>query len=136
MHNKIRTTALATPIAFLLSLSPVVSLAEQNPDNNNDPENNPVIVTATRTANSVDQVLATSTVIERKEILESQTLTVAYVLRTKAGIDVASNGGPGQTSSVFIRGAESDHTLIMIDGVKMNPGTIGVSAIQIGRAHV
>jgi len=130
MHNKIRTAALAAPIAFLLSLSPVVSLAEQNPENKNDPENNPVIVTATRTANSVDQVLATSTVIERKEILESQALTVADVLRTKAGIDVASNGGPGQTSSVFIRGAESDHTLIMIDGVKMNPGTIGVSAIQ------
>jgi len=130
MHNKIRTAALAAPIAFLLSLSPVVSLAEQNRENKNDPENNPVIVTATRTANSVDQVLATSTVIERKEILESQALTVADVLRTKAGIDVASNGGPGQTSSVFIRGAESDHTLIMIDGVKMNPGTIGVSAIQ------
>ena len=130
MHNKIRTAALSAPIAFLLSLTPVVSLAEQNPENKNAPENNPVIVTATRTANSVDQVLATSTVIERKEILESQALTVADVLRTKAGIDVASNGGPGQTSSVFIRGAESDHTLIMIDGVKMNPGTIGVSAIQ------
>ena len=130
MHNKIRTAALAAPITFLLSLSPVISLAEQNPENKNDPENSPVIVTATRTANSVDQVLATSTVIERKEILESQALTVADVLRTKAGIDVASNGGPGQTSSVFIRGAESDHTLIMIDGVKMNPGTIGVAAIQ------
>jgi len=130
MHNKIRTAALAAPIAFLLSLTPVVSLAEQNPENKNAPENNPVIVTATRTANSVDQVLATSTVIQRKEILESQALTVADVLRSKAGIDVASNGGPGQTSSVFIRGAESDHTLIMIDGVKMNPGTIGVSAIQ------
>ena len=103
MHNIIRTVALAAPITFLLSLSPVVSLAEQNPDNNNDPENNPVIVTATRTANSVDQVLATSTVIERKEILESQALTVADVLRTKAGIDVASNGGPGQPRlSLFV----------------------------------
>ena len=135
MHNKIRIAVVSAPVSSLivstlLSLTPVLSQAQQGPQSSNDQTDNPVIVTATRTATSVDQVLATSTVIERKEILESQALTIADVLRTKTGIDVASNGGPGQTSSVFIRGAESDHTLIMIDGVKMNPGTIGVSAIQ------
>ena len=130
MYNKIRNAARAAPISLLLSLSPMASLAEQTAENTTAAGNSPVIVTATRTANSADQVLATSTVIERKEIVESQALTITDVLRTKTGIDVASNGGPGQTSSIFIRGAESDHTLIMIDGVKMNPGTIGVAALQ------
>jgi vitamin B12 transporter len=129
MQNNTRITAIAASISTLLALSPVTTLAEQNQTNAND-INNPVIVTATRTAISVDQALATSTLITRKEIIESQTLSVTDVLRTQTGIDIASNGGPGQTSSVFIRGAESDHTLIMIDGVKFNPGTIGVAAIQ------
>ena len=129
MQNNTRITAIAASISTLLALSPVTTLAEQNQTNTND-INNPVIVTATRTAISVDQALATSTLITRKEIIESQALSVTDVLRTQTGIDIASNGGPGQTSSVFIRGAESDHTLIMIDGVKFNPGTIGVAAIQ------
>ena len=130
MQNTTRITAIAASISSLLTLSPVTSLAEQDQANVNEANNKPIIVTATRTTTSVDQALATSTLITRKEIIESQALSVADVLRTKTGIDIASNGGPGQTSSVFIRGAESDHTLIMIDGIKVNPGTIGVAAIQ------
>ena len=42
----------------------------------------------------------------------------------------ARNGGPGQTTSVFIRGAESNHTLVLVDGVRINPGTIGLAALQ------
>ena len=125
-----RITVVNASIPALLFLLPIASHAEQNPAPQNNPDVRPVIVTATRTATSVDQVLATNTVINRKEILESQALTIADVLRSQTSIDVASNGGPGQTSSIFIRGAESDHTLIMVDGVKMNPGTIGVAAIQ------
>ena len=126
MQNITRITALAASISTLFTASVNTSFADQVPTNTD----NKVIVTATRTATDVDQVLATSILITRKEIEESQSLSVADVLRTRTGIDVASNGGPGQTTSVFIRGAESDHTLIMIDGVKMNPGTIGVAAIQ------
>ena len=130
MHNTTRISALAASISTVLSLSPAISVADQNQVKTNDSINEPIVVTATRTSSSTDQVLATSTVINRQEIIESQALSVADVLRTKTGIDIASNGGPGQTSSIFIRGAESDHTLIMIDGVKINPGTIGVAAIQ------
>lgn len=130
MHNNNHLTAVSASISVLLALLPIAALAEQTQAIQNDLESSPLIVTATRTASNVDQVLATSIVINRKEILESQALTIADVLRNQTSINVASNGGPGQTSSIFIRGAESDHTLIMIDGVKMNPGTIGVAAIQ------
>lgn len=123
-------TRIAASISLVFVVLPTLSLANQATSVTDDDSDNKVIVTATRTATNVDQVLATSTLITRKEIEESQALSVADVLRTKTGIDIASNGGPGQTTSIFIRGAESDHTLIMIDGVKMNPGTIGVAAIQ------
>ncbi len=126
MQNNTRITAIAASISTLFAVSANPLFADQNVSGTD----NKVIVTATRTATNVDQTLATSMLITRKEIEQSQSLSIADVLRTKTGIDIASNGGPGQTTSVFIRGAESDHTLIMIDGVKLNPGTIGVAAIQ------
>jgi vitamin B12 transporter len=130
MQNTTRITAVAASISTLFALLPVSSLAVQNQSYTGDISDNPIIVTATRTATSVDQALATSTVISRQEIMKNQDLSVTDAIRTITGIDIASNGGPGQTSSIFIRGAESDHSLIMIDGVKINPGTIGVAAIQ------
>ena len=51
-------------------------------------------------------------------------------MRFFAGVDIGRNGGPGQATSVFIRGAESNHTLLLIDGVKVNDATIGGAAWQ------
>lgn len=89
---------------------------------------NPILVTATRTAQTADETLAPVTVISRAEIEASQAKDVIELLRFHAGIDIARNGGPGQISSVFLRGTESNHTLVLIDGVKINPGTIGGAA--------
>ncbi|GMT40232.1 MAG: TonB-dependent vitamin B12 receptor [bacterium] len=130
MQNNTRIAGIAASLSTLLVVLPTASLADQIQTAADDISDNRVIVTATRTATNIDQVLATSMLITRKEIRESQALSIAEILRTRTGIDIASNGGPGQTTSVFIRGAESDHTLVMIDGVKMNPGTIGVAGIQ------
>lgn len=93
------------------------------------PADRPVLVTATRTAQTADQTLAPVTVISRAEIEASQAKDVSELLRFHAGIDIARNGGPGQISSVFIRGTESNHTLVLVDGVKINPGTIGGAAL-------
>ncbi len=90
----------------------------------------PVVVTATRTAVAADQTLAPVTVIDREEIERSMAVDVAELLRFHGGIEVARNGGPGQVTSVFIRGAESDHTLVLIDGVRINAGTSSAAAIQ------
>ncbi len=85
----------------------------------------PVVVTATRTAQTADETLASVQVITREQIERSQAGDVAGLLRFLAGVDVARNGGPGQATSVFMRGAESNHTLLLIDGVKVNTGTDG-----------
>jgi vitamin B12 transporter len=91
---------------------------------------NPIIVTATRTPELLDQTLAPSIVIDRGTIEASQATDVAELLRFHAGIDIGRNGGPGQPASIFIRGADSNHTLVLVDGVKINPATIGGAAIQ------
>ena len=90
----------------------------------------PVLVTATRTEQAAATSLATVTIIDRQTIEQSQSLDVAELLRSVAGIDIARNGGPGQSTSFFIRGTESNHAVVLIDGVKINPGTIGQPAIQ------
>lgn len=89
-----------------------------------------VIVTATRIPTPVDQVLAPTIVIDRATLERSAAGDATDLLRFNAGIDIARNGGPGQSTSIFIRGAESNHTLVLIDGVRINPGTIGLAAIQ------
>lgn len=89
-----------------------------------------IVITATRTAKTADESMASVTVITREEIEQSQAVDVAELLKFHAGLDVARNGGPGQTTSLFIRGTESNHTLVLVDGVKMNPGTIGGAAFQ------
>lgn len=89
-----------------------------------------IVVTPTRSAVSVNDNLTPVIVITRSEIEQAQVTDIAELLRFHAGLDVARNGGPGQATSVFIRGAESNHTLVLIDGVRMNPGTIGGAAFQ------
>ena len=46
------------------------------------------------------------------------------------GVEVARLGGPGQQTSLFVRGTESNHVLVLMDGLRINPGTIGTAAIQ------
>lgn len=89
-----------------------------------------IVVTATRTAQIADETMASVIVITREQIERSQAIDVAELLKFHAGLDVGRNGGPGQTTSIFIRGTESNHTLVMVDGIKMNPGTIGGAALQ------
>jgi vitamin B12 transporter len=91
---------------------------------------NHVVVTATRVPTPLEEVLAPVIVIDRDAIERSAANDVTELLRFHAGLDVGRNGGPGQTTAIFIRGAESNHTLVMVDGVRINPGTIGVAALQ------
>lgn len=89
-----------------------------------------IIVTATRTEIPVNDAIVPVTVITRNQIEQSLASDLAELLRFEAGIDIGRNGGPGQATSVFLRGTESNHTLVLVDGVRINPGTIGGAAIQ------
>lgn len=90
----------------------------------------PVIVSATRTAQTVDQSLASVSVISRTDIERLQANSVQDLLRGLPGITISNNGGRGRATSVFLRGAESDQVLVLIDGVKVGSASLGTYAFQ------
>lgn len=95
----------------------------------NDPLNE-IVITATRVPEPLDTALEPIFIIDRAELADSLAVDVGDVLRYQPGIDIDRVGGPGQPESLFIRGANSNQSIIMIDGVRINAGTIGGAAIQ------
>ena len=115
---------LAGSFIFFLVL-PTTTLAQTTHDINEKEEIGEIVVTATRVETPVREVGSSVTVITSDEIEKKQKTTVLEVLRGIQGLDVVQSGGPGHTASIFIRGGESKHTLVMIDGIQVNSPTLG-----------
>ena len=104
----------------------------------------PVVVTATRTRTPLSQVASSVTVITAEEIEAKQQPLVVDLLRSVPGVYVARTGGPGGTTSIYLRGTDNKHTLVMIDGVELgDPSSAGatvnltnLAAINIERIEV
>ncbi len=79
-----------------------------------------VVVTATRAEQSADQLGQSITVIDAAMLAQRQSPILADIIATTPGITMARTGGVGAATSLFIRGASSDHTLVVIDGVRVN----------------
>lgn len=90
-----------------------------------------LIVTAARIPEPEDQSFFSSTLLTRADIEARQVSSVQDLLADLAGISIDSTGGLGQQSSVFIRGADSDHTLLLIDGVRVGSATLGSAPFEI-----
>lgn len=88
-----------------------------------------VLVTASRTEQG-PATLAASTVIERAEIDRLQPRSLMDLLRGREGIGFANNGGAGKNTSIFMRGTESAHVLVLVDGVRIGSATLGTPALQ------
>ena len=121
--------------SFAVSFSQPLLANEQEVDEN-------IIITANRSQQDSFLSLSANTVLTRDDIEALQVASVSDILSTVAGIQVVTNGDAGQSSSVFTRGMESDHTLILLDGVRVNSATLGttnfaaLSAQQIERIEV
>ena len=89
-----------------------------------------VVITASRTPTPSDELAVPVIVITREEIEQLQAGDLAELLRGRPGIEIGSTGGPGQSASVFLRGSNSNHTTVLVDGVRVNPGTIGGAPLQ------
>ncbi len=85
----------------------------------------PVVVTATKTEVPLAQAASSVTIIDRKTIEEKHLTTVSEALREAPGLDIVQTGGAGGTTSAFLRGGNSSHTLVLIDGVEMTAATSG-----------
>lgn len=79
-----------------------------------------IIVTPDRFEESVEETGTSTSVVDEQYIHEKSNIEVSSVLKALPGISTAQNGGLGAFTAVYIRGAESYHTLVMIDGVEMN----------------
>lgn len=79
-----------------------------------------IVVTATRTEQPKLELGSSTTLISFEDLKKAGKETVVEALTAVPGLDVVQNGGPGKTADVFIRGANSEHTLVMMDGVEVN----------------
>lgn len=89
-----------------------------------------IIVTPTRTAQTVDQSLTSVSVVTREQIEQRQARSVEDALRGLPGLDFSVNGGRGTAAQIFMRGTESDHVLVLVDGVKIGSPTLGQAPFE------
>lgn len=89
-----------------------------------------ITVTATRTEQGLNNTLASVVVIDRTDIESIQPASTLELLSNVAGVDISQQGGRGQSSSVFIRGTNSNHTLVLVDGIRISSATLGSSDLQ------
>lgn len=115
-------TSVTTLAALVLAPAPHALAQDQLGDT--------VVVTATRQQQRADEVLSSVEVIDRLQIERSGQSTLVELLSAQPGLRVAANGGAGANASVFIRGAESRHTLVLIDGVRVGSATNGQAALE------
>jgi vitamin B12 transporter len=116
-----------------LALAPMLHARAQQPNANPNPTGLPeTIVTATRIPTPAERVPAAITVLTRQDIEERGYQTLAEALRAVPGMNVVQLGGPGQPSSAFVRGSNSNHVLVLLDGVPVNDPSEPNGAFNFG----
>src|SRR5690242_7224375 len=86
----------------------------------------PVVVAATRTVTNQQEIASSVTLITADEIAAKQERTLADVLRDVPGLNLVQSGGPGAQATVFMRGTNSNHTKVLIDGIDVgDPSSTG-----------
>lgn len=94
-----------------------------------------VVVTATRTPQLAADLIADTTVINAEEIARSGAGSVADILQRQRGIEIARNGPAGTATSVYVRGANANQIVVLLDGVRIGSSTTGTAswnAIPLG----
>jgi len=111
---------------FIMVLVLTILTISAQSQSKNKQEKNPaefqynIVVTATRLETPAREVASSITVITSQELKRLKKTTILEVLQDVLGLDLIQNGGPGGTASVFLRGANSEHTLVLLDGVEIN----------------
>ncbi len=101
-----------------------------------EPTADEIVVVATRSPQSVDKIGNAVTVLDQQAIEDSQSVNVSDLLATTPGITFSRAGGPGNSTSVYVRGADSDHTVVLIDGVVMNDPALPSGNFDFGNLLV
>jgi len=108
-------------VLILLLTSPFLFSNEGQKDKPQTPtERHEVVVTATRLETPAREVGSSVSIVSGFDLSRFKRTFVLEALRDTPAISVAQNGGMGEASSVFVRGANSEHTLVLLDGVELN----------------
>ena len=131
-----RARLAALPLAMAAALPSIASFPSFAQTSTN-PQLKETFVTATRSAQLIGDVVADVTIIDRDVMERSGAAALADVLARVPGIEIARNGGPGNSTNVFTRGSESRHTMVLIDGVRVDSqstsGGANWQAIPLGQ---
>jgi vitamin B12 transporter len=123
-----------TPLALASAIS-TFGIAPAAAQSAGDQALAPVVVTASRVQQSQAEALPHTTVLSAQDIANSQAVDLPSLLRHEAGLQFTQNGGIGQTSGIFMRGAPSRQTLVLLDGVPMTKqdasGTVSLEHLML-----
>lgn len=90
----------------------------------------PMVVTATRSAQEIQHIPARISIIAPEIVKQSPIAQLSDLLRPEAALNVVQLGGIGQQTSIFMRGTDSDHTLVLRDGVRLNNDASGLASLS------
>jgi vitamin B12 transporter len=93
----------------------------------------PVVVTATRIPTPESQVASSVTVITEQQIVAMQATTLPDVLKYVPGLNLVQSGGPGGQTSIFMRGTNSNHIKVLVDGIDISDPSSPNAAFDFGQ---
>lgn len=127
MSNLFQPTTLVGAIAIAMGFS--TSVSAQDSSNVVNASLDTLVVTATRSEEKIKDVPARISIIEPQIVDQSPIAELPHLLMSDASIDMMQYGGYGQTASIFTRGTNSTHTLVLRDGVRLNTGSVGSASL-------
>ncbi|OFE42717.1 TonB-dependent receptor plug domain-containing protein [Acinetobacter towneri] len=127
MSTLFQPTALVGAIALAMGFS--TSVSAQDSSNVVNASLDTLVVTATRSEEKIKDVPARISIIEPQIVDQSPIAELPHLLMSDASIDMMQYGGYGQTASIFTRGTNSTHTLVLRDGVRLNTGSAGSASL-------
>ncbi|RVT36296.1 TonB-dependent receptor plug domain-containing protein [Acinetobacter indicus] len=130
MSIQFQPTALVGAIALAMGFSTSVFATESQEQPAVNAALDTLVVTATRSEEKIGNVPARISIIEPDVIEQSPIAQLSDLLRSEAALNVVQLGGFGQQTSIFMRGTDSDHTLVLRDGVRLNNDASGLASLS------
>jgi vitamin B12 transporter len=123
----LNTQLVATCVAVFIPFCTCIAASSE------EAEPQSIVVTATRIPTPELQIASSVTVVTAEDIAARQIHTLPDLLKEVPGLNVVQSGGPGGQTSVFMRGTNSNHTKVLIDGIDVGDPSSGNASFDFGQ---
>ena len=127
MSISFQPTRLVGAIAIAMGFTSIAFAQDQSTDKTVSLDT--IVVTASRTEQKIKDVPARISIVEPQIVEQSPIASLPQLLQTDASINMVQSGGYGQAASIFLRGGNSNQTLVLRDGVRLNSNTSGTASL-------